>query len=207
MYDEKNGIEVPSAWTPWGAADHMDTIAEGIVFYSTPSHGGFWLSAERLRQVNKVFREATFVKGGQWYEEDCDAAMVVVSFPQYFEVSMVQRAAESLKRWHPTVAEKCEVPPSRGDRTMTEVYYISDGEQHGRMPLDVVLDNIEANADPHGQITRDIYEAVDMNGFWHGTLENFNVVIVAFQTIQDIDLKVTMARKVARGGSAIVGEG
>src|SRR3990167_6057716 len=33
--------------TPWGIADHRERIADGIDFYSTPSHGGYFLSPER----------------------------------------------------------------------------------------------------------------------------------------------------------------
>jgi hypothetical protein len=96
---------------------------------------------------------------------------------------------------------------------MTEVYYISDGEQSARMELDEALDNIEWSMDPdypREQITRDIYEAVDMNGFWHGLLGVYNVAIVTVQKVKTMDerrLIAAMARKVARGGSAIIGEG
>jgi hypothetical protein len=31
--------------TPWGAADHVETIAPGIRSVSTPSHGGILLDA------------------------------------------------------------------------------------------------------------------------------------------------------------------
>lgn len=34
-------------YTPWGKADYEKVYAEGIVFYGTPSHGGFKLDRER----------------------------------------------------------------------------------------------------------------------------------------------------------------
>lgn len=106
MYDEQKGREVASVWTPWDFADHKDEIAPGIVFYSTPGHGGFWLSDERMAQVAPELREATFVgrqpgwERGRWYEEDCDAAIVIVTFPDYFTAQQVSSAWASLKHWH-----------------------------------------------------------------------------------------------------------
>jgi hypothetical protein len=74
--------------TPWGFADAAEEIAPGIVFYSTPSHGGYHLSLDRLASVATSHRAyaAKWSKGwGEaWYEEDCAAAIVVVTFPQFF---------------------------------------------------------------------------------------------------------------------------
>ena len=74
--------------TPWGEADHREQIAEGIVRYGTPSHGGFHLSRERNQEVPTKYREfaAKWSKGwgDTWYEEDCAALAVVVTFPEHF---------------------------------------------------------------------------------------------------------------------------
>ena len=58
------------------------------MFYSTPSHGGYHLSPDRLASVASSHR-AYAAKwshgwGDAWYEEDCAAAIVVVTFPQFF---------------------------------------------------------------------------------------------------------------------------
>lgn len=63
--------------TPWGSADHVTNIADGITSVSTPGHGGVKLSAERNRAVHPDLR----VKGG-WYEEDCEQAIVAFTFPE-----------------------------------------------------------------------------------------------------------------------------
>lgn len=74
--------------TPWGFADASEEIAPGIVFYSTASHGGYLLSPDRLASVAPSHR-AYAAKwsngwGDTWYEEDCAAAIVVVTFLQFF---------------------------------------------------------------------------------------------------------------------------
>ncbi len=72
--------------TPWGYADETREIAPGNVFYSTPSHGGYRLSVDRLASVSASDRAYAAKRlngwGDSWYEEDCAAAIVVVTFPQ-----------------------------------------------------------------------------------------------------------------------------
>lgn len=82
--------------TPWGRADYMDTVAEGIVRYGTPSHGGFHLSPERLAKIDPRARAyaAKWSKGwgDAWFEEDCAGYAVVEAFPQYFPPHAVETA-------------------------------------------------------------------------------------------------------------------
>lgn len=65
--------------TPWGTPDSCREIASGIIFYSTPSHGGFWLSTERRNEIHPVLR-----KQDGWYEEDAEWSKVVLGFPDIF---------------------------------------------------------------------------------------------------------------------------
>ena len=89
----------PNRDTPWGMSDLATQIAPGIIFYSTPSHGGFHLSADRL----KVFSSGTLAWTWQglgvqgWFEEDCDAALVVTTFPYLFTPAEVNNAAAILR--------------------------------------------------------------------------------------------------------------
>lgn len=78
--------EIPKD-TPWGTAQEVEIIADGIVFISTASHGGYWLSPERNKKVPRSLREKTFVQNGLngWYEEDCDAEIVRAVFPEFFK--------------------------------------------------------------------------------------------------------------------------
>jgi hypothetical protein len=73
----------PPAETPWGHPDTIEHIAEGITWYSTPSHGGYHLSPERLQAMPEYLRNCSFTKD-QWFEEDCSWCAVVLAFPAHF---------------------------------------------------------------------------------------------------------------------------
>lgn len=74
--------------TPWGQASSVNFIADGVISVSTGSHGGFFLSPERNRQVPACFRLLSFKGLGKdgWYEEDSDWCMVALTFPDLFSV-------------------------------------------------------------------------------------------------------------------------
>ena len=41
--------------TPWGMSDDEGRVlADGIISYSTPGHGGIWLSLSRRKELEKV---------------------------------------------------------------------------------------------------------------------------------------------------------
>lgn len=64
--------------TPWGYAERVSNVAHGIKFASTPSHGGFHLTADRQAAMPDYFREIDDNTRNGWYEEDCHAAFVVL---------------------------------------------------------------------------------------------------------------------------------
>jgi hypothetical protein len=80
--------------TPWGLSDDAGTvIAPGIIAYTTPSHGGYHLSAERLAAMPAALRALRPFSGSTgWYEEDCDWAIVVLAFPEHFQPAHVRDA-------------------------------------------------------------------------------------------------------------------
>lgn len=80
----------PGDPTPWGDAQHVDRYPhEGVYFVSTAGHGGFWLDAGALAELPESARSAD-----GWYEEDCEAVLVLVAFPWLFpHVSADQIAA------------------------------------------------------------------------------------------------------------------
>ncbi|WP_420404216.1 DUF7007 domain-containing protein [Nisaea sp.] len=84
------------AYTPWGKADYEKVYAEGIVFYGTPSHGGFKLDRERNAKVHPALRE----RDG-FYEEDCAWAKVAFTFPDVFSEKDREAAIRTLKEWYP----------------------------------------------------------------------------------------------------------
>lgn len=68
-----------SASTPWGGSQMAVIYAEGVVSHSTAGHGGFHLSVDRNAKVHLLLRKET-----PWYEEDCEWAIVAISFPELF---------------------------------------------------------------------------------------------------------------------------
>jgi hypothetical protein len=86
--------------TPWGPSQSATVHAEGIVEHSTASHGGFQLSTERNARVHPLMRsEAGF------YEEDCDWAIVAITFPDLFTAYERRCAEKTLKDWSPEAWE------------------------------------------------------------------------------------------------------
>ncbi|MGH6866233.1 MAG: DUF7007 domain-containing protein [Methyloceanibacter sp.] len=87
--------------TPWGNAQTAHVHAEGIVFYSTASHGGFKLDRECNALVHSAWRNR-----GAGQEEDCEAAKVIVTFPALFSEKAVEAAHRTLKNWFPDAYEQ-----------------------------------------------------------------------------------------------------
>jgi hypothetical protein len=96
--------------TPWGRADYMEPVADGIMLVMTPRHGGFHLSPERNAQVPKRWRAASFngLAWQGWYEEDCDWCIVVLTFPEEFDADQRIQA-------HVTFAAAIQPQLGKGD--------------------------------------------------------------------------------------------
>ena len=86
--------------TPWGMAQSEETIGDGIVVYTTASHGGYRLSDERQAEVEARIPEFEPWAGTGWYEEDCDWAVVALMFPAAFpeDAQQVARRTVSMLR-------------------------------------------------------------------------------------------------------------
>ena len=82
--------------TPWGYADTVRPIAPGITWYSTSSHGGIGLSAERLTAMPTALRSIHPWAGEGWYEEDCDWSIAVAAFAELFTARELHYAARTL---------------------------------------------------------------------------------------------------------------
>ncbi len=72
--------------TPWGKPQTVEVIAHGIFAVTTASHGGIYLSRERLAEVPAYFQTSTFNRQGErgWFEEDCDWSIPALIFPAEF---------------------------------------------------------------------------------------------------------------------------
>lgn len=89
-----------STETPRGEAQTTDVHAEGVAFHSTASHGGFKLDTERNALVHPLWRNDGF------YEEDCEAAIVIVTFPELFSAEIAAAAHKTAKNWFPEAYEQ-----------------------------------------------------------------------------------------------------
>ena len=66
-------------YSKWGAVQQVSKHARGIRFLSTASHGGFALSPGRVSEmIDKG------LPGKRYYEEDCEAVLVYLGFPELF---------------------------------------------------------------------------------------------------------------------------
>ena len=86
--------------TPWGNAQTVRPLSEGILSITTASHGGIKLDRKRNAMVPKYMR----LPGG-WYEEDCDWAIPATVFPLSF-ASSLDAAEKSLRNWNPDAWEQ-----------------------------------------------------------------------------------------------------
>ncbi|MBB4200580.1 hypothetical protein CCR94_18165 [Rhodoblastus sphagnicola] len=82
--------------TPWGESEEQQTYAKGITFYQTPSHGGFHVLPDQNAKIHTAWR-----REDGWYEEDCDWAIVAMTFPDLFDAEHVESARNTAKAWHP----------------------------------------------------------------------------------------------------------
>lgn len=73
-YQEFEATSFTRCRTPWGKADSVCFLGQGILQISTPSHGGLKISPKLNSLIPSEFRHSD-----GWYEEDCDYAI-----PYYF---------------------------------------------------------------------------------------------------------------------------
>jgi hypothetical protein len=96
----------PIIQTPWGPSQSSKEYAPGIVFHSTASHGGFYLSPERVAAMPQCLRDFVPFGGpqpgpGRWLEEDCDWVVVALAFPQLFPADAIPAALKTLEHYKP----------------------------------------------------------------------------------------------------------
>jgi len=102
--------------TPWGIADSKVKLAEGIVSVGTPSHGGIWLSTERIQQLPEGLDN--FMHDTRWWEEDCDWCVPYIIFKDdieaygeaYHFTENLNTAYDTARRFHPEIiSQKVEI--------------------------------------------------------------------------------------------------
>jgi len=110
--------------TPWGKADDVKQVAEGLYFVSTPSHGGFKLTPALNAKIPAKVR----AEGG-WYEEDLAYFWVIVTFPELVEQGVVKctldQAHQVLRDWFPDEYEEVfnlSVSPVQSHKRRKQVF-------------------------------------------------------------------------------------
>lgn len=83
--------------TPWGPSQQRVLIADGITRHHTASHGGVHLSVDRMLTFRSIFPLAQLWAGSPWFEEDCDAALVELAFPEHFTDRALYNALRSAR--------------------------------------------------------------------------------------------------------------
>ncbi len=87
--------------TPWGPAQTVTHHTDDVVSVTTASHGGFYV-AHRVKQTwpDALRNIETFGDNGPlWYEEDLDAAIVVLAMPDLFDARAVRECLRGIVGW------------------------------------------------------------------------------------------------------------
>lgn len=90
-------------YTIWGTSDYRYTFPSirGLIWYNTPSHGGFRLGSKFQKMMQNVYGNVKH-SSYEWLEEDCDWALFVYPFGKSvgFDEKYIQAALENLKEWN-----------------------------------------------------------------------------------------------------------
>jgi len=85
-------------YSPWGQIDEKRKLAEGIFRIETASHGGILLDNVHIERISAMFPDfEPFTGDWQWLEEDCDATLAILAFPEAFSKTHVQFAISEVK--------------------------------------------------------------------------------------------------------------
>jgi uncharacterized protein DUF7007 len=106
--------------TIWGKSDNKITLARGLSWVGTPSHGGFAITVKAAQQY---LTNAAIARGERrgaylFYEEDCLASIILYELPQALRLkwstSVPTREAlvESLSNWNADYLLEVGVTPT-----------------------------------------------------------------------------------------------
>lgn len=87
------GIEVGSR-SPWGAVQHAEEVAPGILRVGTAGHGGLKVTKQRNAAIPPAFRRRS-----GWYEEDDEACIVAAFHPDGSAAAQTTAMSALKDRW------------------------------------------------------------------------------------------------------------
>lgn len=120
--DEPTGTSLKEgSRTPWGEAQHVEHVADGVSSVSTASHGGLKLDKKANADIPEALRN-----DDGWYEEDTEATIVGWTKPEAFPHIMEKKGEQetramferSVKNWYPDEYEK-----TTGETVLAEESY------------------------------------------------------------------------------------
>ena len=149
--------------TPWGVSQNRKTIAPGIIFHSTASHGGFKV----CKKLNNTIPAYMKNKNG-WYEEDCEWCKVAVTFPEAFLKEYVS-ALDTLRNWYPDEYEKHfgVLPRISESHVLKERVFARDNANKYVVVSTILADNdmVECYAVKGGRLENGRYASEDHKTF------------------------------------------
>jgi hypothetical protein len=92
-------LNIPAGFppnTPWDAPQTFRKIADGIAWYTTASHGGYWVSPELHATMPAEYKRCSWT-GDNWFEEDASWCAVPLSFPQHFTAAELEDARKGYR--------------------------------------------------------------------------------------------------------------
>ena len=157
--------------TPWGKSDSKATLARGISFVTTPSHGGFMVSQTA---AGKYFTPAAIKRGKAYgaylaYEEYCDYAIVLLELPQALRlkwsinVPTREKLIQGLSHWHADYLVEVGIEPNAEG-----LKWFNENRQHDRMREDKSPDLIvSASGDWKHGVPKGMVEVTTAAGTRH----------------------------------------
>ena len=82
--------------TPWGTAQNVEQLGDEVWMVSTAGHGGLYITGEAQRALPAAVRR-TFINGGAWAEEDCEACIALAILEQKGKIA-ADRSALDIER-------------------------------------------------------------------------------------------------------------
>lgn len=84
--------------SPWGMPESITGIAPGIFIITTASHGGYYLAPPQWARLKALFPSfQPFARVDGWLEEDCDAVLAPLVFPEFFDNEALFFAVHSVR--------------------------------------------------------------------------------------------------------------
>ena len=128
--------------TPWGKSDSKITLARGVSLVGTPGHGGFAITPSAALKYLSTAAVARATKYGGYYffEEDCDAFIVLLELPvSLLEVlggviQTEESLVKSLSYWHLDYLQERGITPNAEGAKFFQENRLADTMRRDKSP-------------------------------------------------------------------------